>query len=99
MELPIMWTGPRPRPSRNIPTDACAIIIGWSGPGSLTPNPGNFENVAVEVLREVRENAAVVTPTGDTGARSVQQQERRAVAGFVIPEHTEIGLQFLQSSS
>lgn len=52
----------------------------------------------MEVLREVRENATVVTPTGDTGARSVQQQERRAVAGFVVPEHTEIGLQFLQSS-
>ncbi len=46
------------------------------------------------MLREVGEDAAVVAPTGDAGTGTVQQQQRRTVAGLVVPEHTLIGVQF-----
>ena len=92
-----MWTGPRPSPSRNALDRSLRHHHRVAVARVADAEAGELENVAVEVLGEVRENAAVVAPAGDTGTRSVQQHQRRTVAGLVIAEHTEIGLQLFQS--
>src|SRR5690606_15606323 len=52
------------------------------------------EHEATEVLSQIGEDAAVVAPSGHAGAGAVQQQQRRAVTGLVIAQHSETRLEF-----